>query len=73
MKKKYADMDSLEEVRAIKEEIAREFPTAEALGEYLMKKYPMNLPPKSPHKNRRASTKTNGRPAPRHRRTAAHA
>jgi len=28
-------MDSLEEVRAIKEELSREFPTAQAFGEYL--------------------------------------
>ena len=73
MKKKYADMDSLEEVRAIKEEIAREFPTAEALGEYLMKKFPMNLPPKPPRKSRRASAKDHDHPVPHRRKTAVHA
>lgn len=35
MKKKYADMDPLEEIRAIREEINREFKTASALSEYL--------------------------------------
>ncbi len=39
-KKSYADMDPLEEVRAIKEEISREFKTVHAYGEYLIKKYP---------------------------------
>jgi len=73
MKKNYADMDSLEEVRAIKEELSREFPTVEALGEYLRKMYPMNLPPKPPCKGHRASAKTHGRPAPHRRSTAAHA
>ena len=72
MKKNYADMDSLEEVRAIKEELSREFPTAEALGEYLRKMYPMNPPPKPPRKGHRTSAKANGRPAPRHRKPAIH-
>jgi hypothetical protein len=40
MKKSYADMDPLEEVRAIKEEISREFKTVHAYGEYLREKYP---------------------------------
>ncbi len=44
-KKSYADMDPLEEIRAIKEEMSREFPTAKALGEYLRKKHPnVNAP-----------------------------
>lgn len=40
MKKKYSDMDPLEEIRAIREEISREFKTVSAYGEYLRKKYP---------------------------------
>lgn len=40
MGKKYADMDPLEEIRAIREEISREFKTVSAYGEYLLKKYP---------------------------------
>jgi len=73
MKKNYADMDSLEEVRAIKEELSREFPTVEALGEYLRKMYPMNLPPKPPRQTRRGSPKINGRSMPRHRKATVHA
>ncbi len=38
-KKSYADMDPLEEIRAIKEEIGREFTTVHAYSEYLRKKY----------------------------------
>ncbi len=33
MKKKYADMDPLEEIRAIREEISGEFKTIRELGE----------------------------------------
>ncbi|MCL2646236.1 MAG: hypothetical protein FWD61_04415 [Phycisphaerales bacterium] len=40
MKKFYADMDPLEEVRAIREEISREFKTIHDLGEYLREKHP---------------------------------
>jgi hypothetical protein len=39
-KKSYADMDPLEEIRAIREEISREFKTLSAYGDYLRKKYP---------------------------------
>jgi len=67
MKKNYADMDSLEEVRAIKEELSREFPTAQAFGEYLRKVPPLNPPQELRRKSRRASTKANGRPALRQR------
>lgn len=35
MKKKYADMDPLEEIRAIREEISGEFKTIRELGDYL--------------------------------------
>ncbi len=45
----YADMDPLEEIRAIKEEMSREFPTAGALGKYLREKYPAaSAPAESP-------------------------
>jgi len=73
MKKKYADMDSLEEVRAIKEELAREFPTAQAFGEYLRKNYPMKSTPKAPCSGRRTASKAGKRPASRRRKTAVHA
>ncbi len=46
MKKKYADMDPLEEIRAIRKEIMREFKTLDALYEHLNKKYPSpDIPP----------------------------
>lgn len=50
MKKNYADMDPLEEIRAIREKINRQFKTASALSEYLRA-----TPPKSDSKkqNRR--------------------
>ena len=75
MKKKYADMDPIEEIRAIREELSREFPTAKALGEYLRKNYPTNPSVKSPRKGRRASVKTKGRsaPPPLRRNSATHA
>ncbi len=44
-KKSYADMDPLEEIRAIKEEISREFKTPGAYIEYLRKKYPNGANP----------------------------
>ncbi|MCL2701101.1 MAG: hypothetical protein FWE88_05350 [Phycisphaerae bacterium] len=74
MKKNYADMDPLEEIRAIREEISRKFKTAEAYGDYLQKIYPLNPPPEPPRKGRRVSTKTaaHGRPALRRRKTTAH-
>jgi len=73
MKKNYADMDSLEEVHAIKEELSREFPTAEAFGEYLRSMVPMN-PPRKPSRNgRRTSAKAKTRPALPRRKTAVHA
>ena len=73
MKKSYADMDSLEEVHAIKEELSREFPTAKAFGEYLRNMAPLNPPRKSPRKGRRTSMSANNRAAPRHRKTTIHA
>ena len=71
MKKNYADMDSLEEVRVIKEELSREFPTAQAFGEYLRKMPPLNPPQKSLRKNRRTSSAKS--PAPHRRSAKAHA
>jgi len=73
MKKNYADMDPIEELRAIREELSREFPTAKALREYLWKNFPGSVPPSQPQrKGRRASTKTkaNARPAMRQRKAA---
>lgn len=45
MKKSYADMDPLEEIRAIKAEISREFKTVHAYDEYLREKYPVSGAP----------------------------
>jgi len=81
-KKNYADMDPLEEVRAIREELDREFPTLHEYYEHLRKKYPNSRPanwepkPESPKlqpKSRRPVAKTAKRPALRHRKTSAHA
>ncbi len=48
MKKKYADMDPMEEIRAIREEISAEFKSVSAYGEYLQEKYPNDTKPKRP-------------------------
>jgi len=75
MKKSYADMDPIEEIRAIRAELNREFPTVEALCDYLRANFPMKKPPmEPPRKGRRASTKTttNAQPAMRQRKSTAH-
>jgi len=76
MKKNYADMDPIEEIRAVRAELNRKFPTVEAFCEYLWKKYPGSVsPPTKPsHKGRRTSekTKANARPAMRQRKTEVH-
>jgi hypothetical protein len=46
MKKKYADMDPMEEIRAIREEISAEFKSVSAYGEYLQEKYSNGTKPK---------------------------
>jgi len=59
MKKKYADMDPLEEIRAIREELHREFPSVDALFDYVQQRVPAKKQaPEPPRKDRRASTKT---------------
>jgi len=76
VKKNYADMDPLEEIRAIREELSREFPTAKAYCEYLWKHYPSSRPTPEPQpKNQRASTRTraNARPAMRRQKATTHA
>jgi len=79
MKKSYADMDPIEELRAIREEINREFPTVEGLFDYLRAKYPDAKPPESapqPPSRRtstRPKTKANTRPALRQRKAVVHA
>jgi len=77
MKKNYADMDPLEEIRAIREELNREFPTMEAYGDYLRKNFPITnpAPPAPAHrKGQRTSAKpkANARSAGCHRKSAAH-
>jgi len=77
VKKNYADMDPIEEIRVIREELSREFPTVKALCEHVRANYPVaNSPPAEPRrKGWRASMKTNvnARPAMRRRKSAAHA
>ena len=73
MKKNYANMDSLEEVHAIKEELSREFPTAQAFGEYLRNMVPLNPPRKPSRNSRRTSTKAKAHPATPRRKSAVHA
>jgi len=79
MKKNYADMDPIEEIRAIRAELNREFPTVDALFDYMRKNFPVTNPaPELPRKDRRTSTKakaktnTNARPALRQRKSATH-
>ena len=75
VKKTYADMDPIEEIRAVREKISRRFKTASDLCAYLRKHYPDGPPtPEPQQKSRRTSTKTraNARPAMRRRKSAAH-
>jgi len=75
MKKNYADMDPIEEIRAIREELSREFPTTKALCDYLRQNYPGTNPPAEPQRKGRrvsAKAKANARPAVRHRKTTTH-
>jgi len=75
MKKDYADMDPLEEIRAIREELNREFPTTKAYWEYLWQKYPNSVsPPPQQRGDRRTSTKpkASARPAMRQRKSTTH-
>ena len=75
VKKNYADMDPLEEVRAVREEISREFPSLRDLGEFLRKKYPAPSSPESPRKSPRSSAKMSDgrRPVMRQQKVTAHA
>ena len=74
VKKNYADMDPIEEIRAIREELSREFPTVKALCEHVRANYPVaNPPPAEPRRKRwrgTAKTKANARPAMRRRKSA---
>jgi len=74
-KKNYSDMDPLEEVRAVREEISREFPSLRDLGEFLRKKYPTPSSPESSRKGRRDSARSSAdkRLAMRRTKTATHA
>jgi len=76
--KNYADMDPIEELRAIREELSREFPTGKALGDYLRAKYPETDPtrksqPKSQRSPAKPKPRANARPAMRQRKTTVHA
>jgi len=78
VKKNYADMDPIEELRAIREELSREFPTMKAFGDYLRANFPLAKPAATPEpqpKSRRASarpkTRANIRPATSLRKTTA--
>ena len=73
MKKNYADMDPTEEMRAIKEELSREFPTAKAFGEYVRSQYPMNPPSKPSRSSGRTPPKAAPRSVARRRKSAVHA
>ena len=78
VKKSYADMDPIEEIRAIREELSREFPTTKALCDYLRANSSVANPtPEPQRKDHRApakpKTRANARPALRQRKTAAHA
>jgi len=77
-------MDPLEEIQAIKEEMGREFPTVQALCDYLRKNYPVTRPasPSVPQSVRRrgavkakarANASADARPAMRQRKVTAQA
>jgi len=84
-KHKYADMDPIEEIRAIRAEIGRRFKTAREYVEYLWKNYPSSRPAdwspewmtsepkvtKSQAWSRRTAVKTVKRSVARRRKTAA--
>lgn len=71
-RKNYADMDPTEEIRAIREEMSREFSTLRELGEYLRNKYPgASSPAKSPRGARPSGTKSGGVSAARGRKRTA--
>ena len=80
MKKSDPDADPIvEEIRSVRADISRRFPTMKAYGDYLREKYPnFGLKSEPPQKGRRASTKTKAntrttaRTAPRQRKSAAH-
>ena len=73
MKKKYADMDPIEEVHAIRDELSRQFPTAKAFGDYVRSMYPLNPQPEPSSGNRRVAVKAGNHPASRRRKAPAHA
>lgn len=73
MRKNYADMDPTEEMRAVKEELSREFPTAKAFGEYVRSRYPLNSPPEPSRNLHQVSAKTGKRLTSRRRKALTHA
>ena len=78
VKKSYADMDPIEEIRAIREELSREFPTTKALCDYLRANSSIANPtPEPPRKDHRTpakpKTRPNTHPTMRQRKTTAHA
>ena len=81
-KNKYAGMDPIEEIRAIRAEIGRRFKTAREYVEYLWKNYPSSRPAdwspemmssKSKPRSRRTAAKTVKRAATRRRETSTNA
>ena len=73
MKKNYADMNPLEEIRAIREEISGEFKSISDLGEYLRKNHPLKSSPKTAYNGCHVAAKVGKRPASRRRKAVAHA
>jgi len=73
MNKKYADMDPIEEIRAIRAELSRRFKSPSALCEYARKQFPDTNPSAEPsRKSHRVSPKAqaNTRPAMRRRKAS---
>ena len=73
MKKPYADMEPLEEIRAIREEISCEFKSLKDLGEHLRNNHPLKPSPESSRNGRQVAAKAEKRPASRRRKTLVHA
>ena len=73
MKKAYANMDLLEEIRAIRTELMREFKTLDALCDHLDENPPLKQTPASSRNGHRMAVETDHRPAARRRKAPARA
>jgi len=73
MKKKYAEMEPLEEIHAIRDELVREFRTIGAICDHLDERQALKPSAKPPRGGRRDAAETEKQSAPRRRGIPAHA